>query len=149
METWWGIKLTAVDCLSAARFMKIYRICCNNTQYGLLKQKFLVRTCLKMNIIPTVSLSCRHADACSLSYDIGGCWNYTMKWFFDSNERRCSHFWYGGCGGNANRFETEEECGNLCLSPGGKSHPTRKRQYHWRNLTFSTKHDQENLHHQQ
>uniref|UniRef100_A0A3Q1J9C6 BPTI/Kunitz inhibitor domain-containing protein n=1 Tax=Anabas testudineus TaxID=64144 RepID=A0A3Q1J9C6_ANATE len=65
--------------------------------------------------------------ACFLAYDIGGCWNYTMMWFYDSNEGRCSRFWYGGCGGNANRFRTEEECKKLCLSPR-RSHLTRTHQ---------------------
>ncbi|XP_034029371.1 collagen alpha-6(VI) chain [Thalassophryne amazonica] len=54
-------------------------------------------------------------EACFLSQDTGGCQNYTMKWFFDTEKSECSRFWYGGCGGNGNRFETQEECENLCL----------------------------------
>lgn len=39
-----------------------------------------------------------------------------MMWFFDTEQNECSRFWYGGCGGNNNRFETQEECENLCLT---------------------------------
>uniref|UniRef100_A0AAZ3SD75 BPTI/Kunitz inhibitor domain-containing protein n=1 Tax=Oncorhynchus tshawytscha TaxID=74940 RepID=A0AAZ3SD75_ONCTS len=45
----------------------------------------------------------------------GGCENYTLKWYFDTIQSECSRFWYGGCGGNGNRFETQEACEGLCL----------------------------------
>uniref|UniRef100_A0A3P8TUG6 BPTI/Kunitz inhibitor domain-containing protein n=1 Tax=Amphiprion percula TaxID=161767 RepID=A0A3P8TUG6_AMPPE len=48
--------------------------------------------------------------------DQGGCQNYIMMWFFDTEQNECSRFWYGGCGGNENRFKTQEECENLCLT---------------------------------
>uniref|UniRef100_A0A4W6DQ90 BPTI/Kunitz inhibitor domain-containing protein n=1 Tax=Lates calcarifer TaxID=8187 RepID=A0A4W6DQ90_LATCA len=41
--------------------------------------------------------------------DPGGCQNYTMMWFFDTEQNECSRFWYGGCGGNGNRFKTQQE----------------------------------------
>ncbi|XP_026172742.1 collagen alpha-6(VI) chain-like isoform X2 [Mastacembelus armatus] len=55
-------------------------------------------------------------DSCFLSQDPGSCQEYTMMWFFDTEQNECSRFWYGGCGGNANRFKTQEECENLCLT---------------------------------
>ncbi|XP_029361065.1 collagen alpha-6(VI) chain isoform X2 [Echeneis naucrates] len=53
---------------------------------------------------------------CFLRQDAGGCQNYTMMWYFDTEQNECSRFWYGGCGGNENRFKTQEECENLCLT---------------------------------
>uniref|UniRef100_A0A8C7NLK0 BPTI/Kunitz inhibitor domain-containing protein n=1 Tax=Oncorhynchus mykiss TaxID=8022 RepID=A0A8C7NLK0_ONCMY len=53
--------------------------------------------------------------ACFFKQDKGGCENYTLKWYFDTTQSECSRFWYGGCGGNANRFETQETCEGLCL----------------------------------
>ncbi|KAJ8004903.1 hypothetical protein DPEC_G00141120 [Dallia pectoralis] len=54
-------------------------------------------------------------DACFLKQDEGGCQNYTVKWYFDTTQNECSRFWYGGCGGNDNRFETQEACEGVCL----------------------------------
>ncbi|KAM6142961.1 LOW QUALITY PROTEIN: collagen alpha-6(VI) chain [Phoenicopterus ruber ruber] len=54
-------------------------------------------------------------DACDLVQDSGECQNYVLKWYYDKEQRMCGQFWYGGCGGNKNRFETQEECGFLCI----------------------------------
>ncbi|XP_019219951.1 collagen alpha-6(VI) chain isoform X2 [Oreochromis niloticus] len=54
-------------------------------------------------------------DACFLPQDPGSCDNYTMMWFFDTAQKECARFWYGGCGGNKNRFLTQEECQSLCV----------------------------------
>ncbi|XP_075993570.1 collagen alpha-6(VI) chain [Genypterus blacodes] len=55
-------------------------------------------------------------ESCFLPQDAGGCQNFTMKWFFDTEQSECSHFWYSGCNGNGNRFNTQEECEGLCLT---------------------------------
>ena len=63
--------------------------------------------------------------ACSQPQDQGNVCHpgYRLVWFYDANEGRCSQFWYGGCGGNENRFHTKEQCENLCLR--GHSVPIR------------------------
>lgn len=45
------------------------------------------------------------------------CKDYQIVWFFDYKHKICSQGWYGGCGGNANRFEAEAECISKCLKP--------------------------------
>ncbi|XP_061443604.1 collagen alpha-6(VI) chain-like [Rhineura floridana] len=57
----------------------------------------------------------RTGDACTVNMDSGECEDYTLKWYFDKKLDICSQFWYGGCGGNTNRFETREECEALCI----------------------------------
>uniref|UniRef100_A0A3Q2V6R2 BPTI/Kunitz inhibitor domain-containing protein n=1 Tax=Haplochromis burtoni TaxID=8153 RepID=A0A3Q2V6R2_HAPBU len=57
-----------------------------------------------------ISVSCCPPDSCILPQDRGSCDNYTMMWFFDAAQKECARFWYGGCGGNKNRFLTQEEC---------------------------------------
>ncbi|NXU35578.1 COSA1 protein, partial [Drymodes brunneopygia] len=45
----------------------------------------------------------------------GDCWDYVVKWFYDKNGNSCGQFWYGGCNGSNNRFETEKECRETCI----------------------------------
>uniref|UniRef100_A0A3P9PIP4 BPTI/Kunitz inhibitor domain-containing protein n=1 Tax=Poecilia reticulata TaxID=8081 RepID=A0A3P9PIP4_POERE len=71
------------------------------------------------------SSSSLRADACLQRQDPGGCQDYAMMWFFDTVQNECARFWYGGCDGNANRFETQEECENLSLTLSSKSLRTR------------------------
>ncbi|XP_041039947.1 collagen alpha-6(VI) chain-like [Carcharodon carcharias] len=54
-------------------------------------------------------------DECALNLNEGDCSNYSLKWFFDKTLQVCKRFWYGGCGGNKNRFDTRSECEALCL----------------------------------
>uniref|UniRef100_A0A7E4W9T4 Papilin n=1 Tax=Panagrellus redivivus TaxID=6233 RepID=A0A7E4W9T4_PANRE len=42
---------------------------------------------------------------------------YKLVWFYDPTQGRCSQFWYGGCGGNQNRYETKEKCETICINP--------------------------------
>ncbi|KAJ8371485.1 hypothetical protein AAFF_G00308030 [Aldrovandia affinis] len=47
-----------------------------------------------------------------------------IRWFYNRRTRICSIFWYGGCGGNRNRFPTKARCLQLCapqrsLRPAG------------------------------
>lgn len=55
--------------------------------------------------------------ACSLPKDMGTCNNFTVKHFFDTEYGGCSRFWYGGCEGNDNRFDTLDECKTVCEEP--------------------------------
>uniref|UniRef100_A0A8C5R994 BPTI/Kunitz inhibitor domain-containing protein n=1 Tax=Leptobrachium leishanense TaxID=445787 RepID=A0A8C5R994_9ANUR len=52
----------------------------------------------------------------SQSPDQGPCRTYIIKWYYDKQANSCAQFWYGGCSGNGNRFDTEDECKKSCVS---------------------------------
>lgn len=53
-------------------------------------------------------------DICNLPMKEGPCTENKPAWFFDASTGQCSAFTYGGCEGNANRYESEEQCQRQC-----------------------------------
>jgi hypothetical protein len=54
---------------------------------------------------------------CAMPLVTGSCRGYFEMWGYDPRARQCVQFIYGGCGGNANRFESEEMCERVCGRP--------------------------------
>lgn len=52
---------------------------------------------------------------CEVGQDTGNCYDYKIMWYYDTAQSDCLRFWYGGCGGNSNRFSSYEECRSECL----------------------------------
>lgn len=46
--------------------------------------------------------------------DHGTCDKYKIYWYFNQIDRECVRFYYGGCDGNQNRFESRENCEMTC-----------------------------------
>ncbi|VDO08493.1 unnamed protein product [Rodentolepis nana] len=53
-------------------------------------------------------------DICSKPMDTGPCRGAMRRYGYNPTTRRCEIFTYGGCQGNDNNFETEEECERRC-----------------------------------
>lgn len=47
---------------------------------------------------------------CTQEPETGNCRGMFPSWYYSPDDNSCDQFIYGGCGGNANRFETGEAC---------------------------------------
>ena len=51
---------------------------------------------------------------CHLDKETGNCRGLFYKWHYNKATESCQEFVYGGCGGNMNRFESEQLCMSNC-----------------------------------
>jgi len=61
-------------------------------------------------------------NACRLDREIGSCDDFSQRWYFDREDGECRAFLYGGCDGNANNFESLDECQSHCR-PAAETKP--------------------------
>lgn len=78
-----------------------------------LSQLMKVNTLL--SILPVVDVWHVFSDRCKLPKVPGPCDGYYPQWYYDRERKVCSQFIYGGCLGNNNKFDTRDECQNLCV----------------------------------
>ncbi|XP_073996015.1 proteoglycan-like sulfated glycoprotein papilin isoform X1 [Rhodnius prolixus] len=53
-------------------------------------------------------------EECSLPRAEGNCDKKLAKWYFSEQQNKCLPFYYTGCGGNSNKYDTREECLAQC-----------------------------------
>ncbi|XP_070161530.1 axotactin isoform X6 [Polyergus mexicanus] len=59
-------------------------------------------------------------ERCLARMEPGPCTHFVHKWYFNKTEGKCRPFPYGGCKGNDNRYNSEDECLYYCV--GGTDH---------------------------
>ncbi|XP_077270107.1 proteoglycan-like sulfated glycoprotein papilin isoform X5 [Temnothorax americanus] len=83
----------------------------------------------------------RRKDICTLPRAEGTCMEKQSRWYFDQSENRCMPFYYTGCNGNKNNFESRDACESdcppkieqdICLLPAllGECHNYTQRWYY-------------------
>lgn len=56
-------------------------------------------------------------EMCNLPKETGsGCKEKQARWQFSQNDNKCMPFYYDGCGGNDNNFDSEKSCAENCPS---------------------------------
>ncbi|XP_058489074.1 kunitz-type protease inhibitor 2 [Solea solea] len=60
---------------------------------------------------------------CRLPSKVGSCRAAFPRFYYDVTNQTCRRFTYGGCGANANNFETQEECEVTCSGVTGSVLP--------------------------
>lgn len=60
------------------------------------------------------------SDYCCFEKEVGTCRAAFPRFYYDVTNQTCKMFVYGGCGGNDNNFNTEQECYNACNGVTGK-----------------------------
>lgn len=56
------------------------------------------------------------SSRCELPVVAGPCKARILRYYFNRRTGRCETFFYGGCCGNANNFETLSACTSICQS---------------------------------
>ena len=82
---------------------------CRDDQLCTLNQVLCVTTPCPPEII-CVDLE----EVCSQESETGPCKGAFDRFFYNATSGQCEKFSYGGCEGNENRFETQEECVQTC-----------------------------------
>lgn len=59
-------------------------------------------------------------EVCNLPPERGPCSGFFSRYFYDPTSSSCQMFQYGGCQGNENNFETQDDCMSSCRSRGKK-----------------------------
>lgn len=62
----------------------------------------------------TISVGHFHSEFCFKAFDSGPCQHNQIRWYYDRRDGGCKEFIYGGCNGNENRFESQQQCETNC-----------------------------------
>jgi hypothetical protein len=70
--------------------------------------------CARLTIFNTNSYLFVNVESCSLPKETGNCDEKKARWHFSQNDNKCMPFYYTGCGGNENNFESYDVCNDQC-----------------------------------
>jgi hypothetical protein len=53
-------------------------------------------------------------ESCNLPKETGDCGEKHARWYFAQSDNKCMPFYYTGCGGNDNNYDSENSCAEQC-----------------------------------
>ncbi|XP_028177232.1 tissue factor pathway inhibitor-like [Ostrinia furnacalis] len=120
MQVWWRFKL-GVNCRILLVAL-ILLICLSDCRKKRKKHKYYGKHRTTETPDPYTKTICMQLDetlrakhkSCFLRPDTGPCRADILQWYFDVKQRKCYQFFWGGCQGNGNRFESKEDCLDYC-----------------------------------
>ncbi|XP_078735135.1 kunitz-type U19-barytoxin-Tl1a-like isoform X2 [Lampetra fluviatilis] len=90
-----------------------------------MKMKIFVLMCVAI-AAAAASGERRVPELCLAPPEVGLCRALIPKWYYDAAASECRSFSYGGCGGNDNKFSTQLECEERCLTDAGENNITQE-----------------------
>ncbi|EYC07963.1 hypothetical protein Y032_0068g222 [Ancylostoma ceylanicum] len=69
-------------------------------------------------------------ERCSQPIEVGPCKAMLKRFAYDNKKGKCVEFYYGGCKGNKNNFESMEKCARTCKSAVPQPEPEQERCSH-------------------
>ncbi|XP_037576181.1 boophilin-G2 isoform X1 [Dermacentor silvarum] len=66
-------------------------------------------------------------DRCRLPAHPGFCKMPWLRWWFNAETNQCEEFYFGGCSGNANNFQTKELCEKTCMGDQDQNNQRHRR----------------------
>ena len=68
------------------------------------------------NIFPWITLVAVEEDPCMLPKETGLCKAHFKRFYYNSVDKECQPFVYGGCKGNKNNFVLKSACESKCAA---------------------------------
>lgn len=95
-----------------------------------------MKSCILFAFFATAFAAASIPERCTLPAHPGFCRMPWLRWWYNVETGQCEEFYYGGCSGNANRFETKELCEETCSQH--QSHDRQRRRVSTNSLVHFT-----------
>ncbi|XP_076352288.1 uncharacterized protein LOC143247747 isoform X2 [Tachypleus tridentatus] len=82
--------------------------------YPVNKASECLSSCRVTSVKKQLLCICNNLQICHQPKKAGFCRARKPRYYYNPKKGKCELFYYGGCGGNANRFTTFEECEDKC-----------------------------------